>query len=791
MEYLEGETLAQRLLKGPLPLEQVLQFAIEIADALDKAHRKGITHRDLKPGNIMLTKSGTKLLDFGLAKLKQEVAPATPVSQLPTMTNAITGEGTILGTLQYMAPEQVEAKEVDARTDIFSFGAVVYEMATGRKAFEGKTSASVMAKILESDPPSMTSLQPMTPQALDRVIGKCLAKDAEERWQNAHDLMSELKWIAEGGSQTEITAPLVSSHKNRERVAWIAAAVFLFLAVLFAAVHFREVPPPGRLVKFTVTPPEKSEFLFSTLSPDGTRLAFTVSEAGGNRRVWVRQLDSLTAQPLIGTEGALQPFWSPDSRYIAFFVGKQLKKVEASGGPVQLICEAGVSEGGVWSPDGSILFGVSLAGIYRVSASGGQPQPLTELDASRKETRHYWPSLLPDGRHFLYVVTSADPAVQGLWVTSISDPRTKRRLLADLSEAAYSEGYLLFARGGTLMAQPFDANALELRGEAVPVGDSVNYSAIVGYANFSVSQNGTISYMAVTPAWRLTWFDRNGKSLGPFAAGGDYQAVSLSPDQTKVAVDAGSSTDPRYQVYLLDPVRGTTTQLTFGAASGNFPVWSPDGTRIAFGSNRDGVYNIYEKPSMSPGEEIVLLKNNKNNFLMDWSRDGRYLLYGESEDAKSQKEGLWVLPMAGDRKPVRYTAGNFDDREARFSPDGRWVAYSSDESSSRQVYVQSFPAGSGKWQISTEGGSRPRWRADGKELYYLAPGGRLMAVEVKSSATFEPGVPKLLFETWDQGFVCEPTPPRDGHRFVMLAPEEGVAPTPAIVLLNWTAGLKK
>ena len=633
----------------------------------------------------------------------------------------------------------------------------------------------------------MASLQPMTPPALDRAVRKCLAKDAEERWQNAHDLMSELKWIAEGGSQTEITAPLVSSHKNRERVAWISAAVFLFLAVLFAAVHFREVPPPGRLVKFTVTPPEKSEFLFSTLSPDGTRLAFTVSEAGGNRRVWVRQLDSLTAQPLIGTEGALQPFWSPDSRYIAFFVGKQLKKVEASGGPVQLICEAGVSEGGVWSPDGSILFGVSLAGIYRVSASGGQPQPLTELDASRKETRHYWPSLLPDGRHFLYVVTSADPEVQGLWVTSISDPRTKRRLLADLSEAAYSEGYLLFARGGTLMAQPFDANALELRGEAVPVGDSVNYSAIVGYANFSVSQNGTISYMAVTPAWRLTWFDRNGKSLGPFAAGGDYQAVSLSPDQTKVAVDAGSSTDPRYQVYLLDPVRGTTTQLTFGAASGNFPVWSPDGTRIAFGSNRDGVYNIYEKPSMSPGEEIVLLKNNKNNFLMDWSRDGRYLLYG-GEDAYGHKEGLWVPDGGGNTSLFRYTAGIFEDRNAFFlrmavgSPTRRMNL--------PQRWLDShFPPV--PVQISSEGGTPPRWRADGKELYYLAPGGRLMAVEVKSSATFEPGVPKLLFETWIKGFVSEFDVSRDGHRFVMLAPEEGVAPTPAIVLLNWTAGLKK
>ena len=471
MEYLEGETLAQRLVKGSLPMEQVLRYAIEISDALDKAHRKGVTHRDLKPGNIMLTKTGTKLLDFGLAKLKQEVVPANvPLSDLPTAKDPLTAQGTLLGTLQYMAPEQLEGKEVDARTDIFAFGASVYEMATGKRAFEGKSQASLIAKILEIDPPPISSLQPMTPPALDRVVKRCLAKEPEMRWQTASDLCEELKWIAEGGSRTGMPAPVVAQRKIRERVAWAVAVIAVVAALALASPFFRRSSDEPRVLKIAVLPPEKTTFSVRSLpavSPDGRRLAFVLT-AGGKDELWVRDLDSLAARALTGTDGASYPFWSPDSRTIAFFADQKLKKTEVAGGPALTLCDAINGRGGTWNNDGVILFGVFGGSIFRVSAAGGIATALTAPDKASGETDHRVPWFLPDGRHFLYTATNRDPEKVVIYAGDL-DSKNRKLVVAGNSNAVYSPpGYLLFVRERTLMVQPFDVGKLETTGDRGP-----------------------------------------------------------------------------------------------------------------------------------------------------------------------------------------------------------------------------------------------------------------------------------------------------------------------------------
>jgi eukaryotic-like serine/threonine-protein kinase len=804
MEYLEGETLAQRLEKGPLPLEQVLLYAIEIADALDKAHRKGITHRDLKPGNIVLSKMGAKLLDFGLAKLRDETAPApAPVSAFPTAQDPITAAGTILGTLHYMAPEQLEGKQADARTDIFALGAVVYEMATGKKAFEGKSQASVIGKILETDPPPISSLQPMTPPALDRVVKKCLRKDADERWQSARDVTDELKWIAEGGSQSAIPVTTVAQRTFKERVAWAVAAVAVVIAAVAAsAVYFRggtAVAPP---LRFTIGPPEKGSFesfpTFLTLSPDGSKLAFVATGPSGTPQLWIRALDSLTAQPLPGSERATVPFWSADGRFLAFSSEGSLKKMAVSGGPVQTLIAGSLAliTGGTWSQEGVVLFGVfppSRSVIQRVSADGGAATPVTTLDASRQESAHFWPHFLPDGRHFLYFARSARTENNAIYVGSL-DSQDRTLLLKANSNAIYVDpGYLLYHRQGTLMAQPFDAEHIRLTGEPVPIAEGVQVNYTVGKAAFAASQNGVLAYRTGTdgPPRTLVWVSRNGTEQPLASPERAYDYPRVSPDGGRVAVEIGP------QIWLYDLVRDTLTRFTFEEGSVNEnPIWAPDGKRIIFDSSTQAVagqraaWSIFWQMADGSGGLERLATSDYQQTTRSWSSDGQWLTFNQLNP--TTQRDIWVLRLS-DRKAQPFLTTRFNEGAPHLSPDGRWLTYVSDESGGPEIYVQPYPGPGGKWQISTGGGTEPIWSPNGRELFYRS-GTRMMAVDVTTQPAFSPGKPRMLFDRQYMSTQFPGTFPRydvspDGQRFLMVKQSEAL-PTQIDVVQNWISELK-
>ena len=796
MEYIEGETLAQRLAKGPLPLEQVLQYAIEVADALDKAHRKGITHRDLKPSNIMLTKGGTKLLDFGLAKLTQGDKP-NPYSELPTQKDGITAEGAILGTLQYMAPEQVEGREADARTDIFAFGLVVYEMATGKKAFEGKSQASLIAKILETEPAPISMLQPMTPPALDRLVKKCLSKEPDKRWQAASDVCDELKWVAGDGqappSSTSSSPGL--KERPRQKLLWgLGAFAVLAVAVIGGYDYFYRTPAEPRSFRFAVAPPEKHTFpvlantpSFLTISPDGTKLAFVVVDSAEHSMLWVRDLDSQSAQPIPGTDDAQAPFWSPDSRFIAFSDNSSLKKVPVSGGPVQTLASTQALGGGTWNRDGVILFSPSTLGadIMRVSAAGGLPTPLIQLDPQH-ENALTWPTFLPDGKRFLYLARSPAPTSSSINIASL-DSKEIRRLLSLTSVALYAPpGYLLFVRSGTLLAQPFDANRLELRGDAVPFAEGVQFSALNGRAAVAVSDNGILAYRLVPSAGqlRLVFTDRKGAEQQLTAPPHAYRNPRLSPDGQRIAVtiDEGGS-----QEWLLDVNRGTLSRLTFEGSYNGGTAWTPDGKRITFGSDRAGPRNLFWQLADGSGSPERLMTADHTQVASSWSQDGQVLLFETTGPGTGFD--VWAY-QANDRKTWPLLQSRFNEIGPRFSPDGHWFAYASDESGKYEVYVQPYPGPGGKWQISTEGGTEPVWARDG-ELFYRN-GEKMMVVQTVVKPSFSAGTPKVLFEGRYASYQTLPdydvTP--DGQRFLFLKTgDEGRAEISVVV--NWPEELRQ
>ncbi|MDQ5871037.1 MAG: protein kinase [Acidobacteriota bacterium] len=802
MEYLEGETLADRLARGALPLGQVLRHGIEIADALEKAHRQGIVHRDLKPGNVMLTKSGVKLLDFGLAKV---VFPSSSpaVTALPTMTPALTQEGTILGTFQYMAPEQLEGREADSRTDIFAFGAVLYEMATDRKAFAGRSQATLISSIISSDPPDISSLAPGMPPALDRVVRTCLAKEPDDRWQTAHDIAVQLKWIQEGGATATATATAPGRPATAMRLLpWIVAALATaaLLALLVRDWRRSSVRPP--VSRFSILAPDKTMFtppgeLSSSqlaLSPDGRTLAFIANPVGARPLLWLRALGSLTAVPLAGTEDALHPFWSPDSRSLGFFTPTTLKRVEASGGTPQRICEVVAGRGGSWNREGVILFAHSApTPIYRVSDTGGEPETVTDLNAARGEDRHRYPVFLPDGRRFLFWSRSPGREHTGIYVASL-DSREARLVLKSETLAQYSDpGYMLTVQQGMLVAYPFDEKSAQVRGTPIRVAESILTGNPPGFAPFTVAGANVLAYSSpFARSRRLVWFDRSGRKIGTVGEPGDYGTPSLSPDEKRIAVAIREESKNHTDIWLFDSVRGAWSRFTFDPASERAPLWSPDGSRIVFSSGSQGLLDLYEKPAGGSGEPRLIVRSAGDKFPTDWSRDGRYLVYHTF--GGNSFWDLWVAPTDGG-KPFALFSTKYTEVQGQISPDGRWIAYASDESGRFEIYVMQFPEKRGRWQISTAGGTQPWWRGDGKEVFYLGPDQTLMSVAVRVDDSFQAAVPTPLFRANFPApipaFWSNYVATADGQRFLVseLLPE--AAATPVNVVLNWTAGLKK
>jgi Tol biopolymer transport system component/predicted Ser/Thr protein kinase len=804
MEYLDGETLAARLLKGPLPIDQVLQYAIEIADALDKAHRQGITHRDLKPRNIQLTKSGAKLLDFGLAKLRQAAEPAQSFSKRTTAETDITAEGTIVGTLQYMAPEQLEGTETDGRADIFAFGVVVYEMATGKKAFEGKSQASLIAKILASDPPPISSLQPMTPPALDRVVKRCLAKDRDDRWQSANDLTQVLKLIVEGGSQISSLpiAPvrgILSGGRQRALILGLGGLILGAAIASFAVRNLRPAPAPAALpVTRTVInlPPgqqlaglENGPAL--ALSPDGARLAY-VARQGSTQQLYLRVMDSLDSKAIPGTEGAVSPFFSPDGQSLGFFAGGKLMRVSISGGPTLTIGDALNPRGASWGSQGKIAFGLAInSALLQVPDVGGTPQPLTRLE--KGEPGHRWPEFLPGGKAVLFAAganplnfTNAQVAVQSVGASE------RRNLTLGMYPRYARSGHLVYAQGGNLMAVPFDLERLALTGPAVTVVDGVRQSPIDGDAQYSFSGTGTLIYASgglQDPRRKVVWVDRKGAEQVVTAPAHAYRSPRLSPDGRRIAVTIEESED---NIWLYDLTRETLTRLTLQGDLNLLGAWAPDGKRIAFQSNQEGTPNVFWQLADGSGGPERLTTSEYRRSPNSWSPDGQLLAFIEVNPTTGYD--IWVLRLS-DRKAQPFLRTQFNEGAPRFSPDGHWLAYISDESGRYEIYVQPYPGPGGKWQISTEGGTEPVWNPNGRELFYRS-GDKMMAVEIATQHGFTAGKPWMLFQ--DEYVPTPATFPNydvapDGRRFLMLKPTEQTqsAPTQINVVLNWFEELKR
>ncbi len=817
MEMIEGETLIARLQKGPLSQADLLRYSTEIADALDKAHKHGIVHRDLKPGNIMLTKSGAKLLDFGLAKLRAEEKNVPEVSTLPTEQRDLTKEGMVLGTFQYMAPEQLEGREADARTDIFSFGAVMYEMATGKKAFEGKSQASLIAAILKEDPKPISEIQPLTPPILERRVKICLAKDPEDRWQSAHDISNQLRWISESsGSQTIISSSMAAPKSTRRPnpLGWIVAGALALALVagsfwtwtrfnkkptgVTSEVRFWIPPAPGASVAGPVT--GNPDF---AISPDGTKLVFSVTDpSSGKNQLWLRPLGSLAGQPIAGTEGAQLSIWSPNGQEIAFYADKKLKKVSLPGGSPQTICDIPDGMvGGAWLADDTIVLGLDKAGLGRVSASGGKVQPLTTLNRAREERAHSYPAFLPDGRHFLYICDSDKAEERAIYMGSL-DSKDVVRILNARHKVNYVEpGYILFIRGISLMAQRLQVDPPRLVGEPIQVADEVSVNAVVNDAPFTASLNGTILYRSgdKLAKTQLAWFDRKGKLLGALGPVQSDISVRLSPDGTRAAIASSTGTafrsatgEASVNIWVLDLARGVRTRVTLEPTiSDENPTWSPDGRFLAFASHRaEDRAEIYEKASSGVGhDKLMLVGGTQNEHPIDWSKDGKYLLLhgiGNQTDLYSLS-----LSDAGS-KPVPFVSTSADDAQGQFSPDNKWVAYTSSQSGRNEVYVQPFSSGDGKWQISSAGGSEPRWRGDGKELFYLTPDGVMMSVSVNSEAGFEATPPVVLFKTatiptalGDWGGAAQYDVTKDGSRFLINTVVVPSIPPNLYVIVNW------
>ena len=800
MELVPGDTLQQRVKRdGAVPIEEALAIAKQIAEALEAAHEKGIIHRDLKPANVKVTPEGkVKVLDFGLAKAFAGDAGKEDMGNSPTLSMAATMQGVILGTAAYMSPEQAKGKALTKATDIWAFGCVLYEMLSGHMAFEGDDVTEILAAVVRAEP-DWSRLPEGTAQTIRLLLRRCLRKDRRQRFQDATDVRIEIEEALSGVSLSAPAVPAPSAIQDRRLpLVWIAFSCALLIALAtLSFVHFRETPPQPNVARFQIPLPEKSLGAIFQLSPNGKVLAFSTS-VGGRRQLWLRPIDSLTAQPVPETEGATYPFWSPDSSTIAFFVPGKLKKFPLSGGPSQTICDAADGRGGTWNSDGVIVFSPGLgSALQRVSAAGGTPAEVTKLAV--KDELHRYPFFLPDNKHFLYLVDLGTPQTSGINIGSL-DGTPPVRILPDSSNAIYApadasggSGLLLFRREGTLMGASFDPRRLQITGEVFPIAEGVGTSGNTSFASFSVSENGILLYgngLLMAKGDEFVWIDRTGKHLGNIGQPGRMSSGTISPDEKRIVFSLFNQAGDASDLWLLDVARGVLSRSTFRPKTSADGIWSPDGKMIAFQSDN---LEIYRKPTDGTGKEELLLTGGLNNRTLDWSQDGKFIVYETT--GSTTGTDLWLLPLDGDHKPIPYLQTPFNESDAQFSPDGKWMAYASNESGQPQVYVQSIPANGAKWQISPSGGVQPRWRRDGKELFYISADQKLMAVPVKNGAVFEAGTPEPLcdmdpvFPPLQGRFAYQPT--ADGKRFLVVEVVGGNAALPINVVVNWQAGLKK
>ena len=796
MEYLEGETLADRLLKGPLPLDQVWKYGIEICEGLEKAHRSGVIHRDLKPGNIMLTKGGAKLMDFGLAK---PVMPASPPSSgltqtLATPQHPLTTEGMVVGTFQYMAPEQLEGKEADARSDIFALGAVLYEMVTGKRAFGGKTTASTIAAILAADPAPMSSAQPMSPAPLEATVRSCLAKDPEERLQSAHDVKLQLKWIKENISAARPGEP-AAKDAGTSRAGWLIAGIMALTLLGVAAFWWIGSHEKPAALYFNSTIPFPAASL--ALSPDGKTLALVgYSDPANKNVIWLHRVGSLAANVLPGTEGASYPFWSPDGRSLGFFAEGKLKTIDVGGGrSPQVLADAPFGRGGSWSKDGVILFTPDAwNGLFRIPSSGGTPVQVTTPDHAQMQVSHRWPVFLPDGRHFLFLACNFSGRLdRNVILTGALDSKELHALTTASTNVGYVDpGYLIYWRDNALVAQPFDLASFALKGEPHVVSDAALYFPQTNFAVFAVARDTLVAQTAAGKGVgksQMQWFDRHGKQVGFVGPPDQVANPKLSPDGKRVAVDQTDTDGRHVNIWIRDLASDTSSRIGYGSGLEQVTVWSPDAKQVIYTSNEKLFFSIYAKNADGSGTaQNVLDFEVPFQGPWDWSRDGKYLLVRKNNE-------LWYLNIP-EHKTFPLLQTPYLVRNAQFSPDGKFVAYASAETGKWEVYVSPFPAFDSKWQVSRGGGEEPRWRGDGKELFYLALDGNLMAEDVKVSSGFEVGSPNLLFQTHPRQpisamdfFTYDVT--NDGQRFLVNAKVESTNAAPLSVILNWQSEMEK
>jgi len=799
MEYLEGETLEQRLEKGPLPLDKAVEIGMQICHALDRAHVQGIVHRDLKPSNVMLTKVGAKLLDFGLAKTQTRVVPHEKNSSLVSTLQDV-GDFKLVGTPQYMSPEQLRGQEPDVRTDIFALGEILYEMVTGAKTFQGKSQMSLLAAILENEPKPISEISRKVPPAFEHLVKTCLAKDPEKRWQSACDISLHLAWIkklVEHGSTGIDTSP----HSARR---WLAGGVLvllvLFVAIAvgtFAALKTGTTSPSKSVTQFFVRPPEQRTFPafraginggnLPALSPDGHKLVVALSEPSGQSMLWLQRLDSTNAQPLAGTDEAAFPFWSPDSSSIGFFSEGKLKKVPEAGGSVQVICDAPSPRGGTWNKQGVILFASGRNAIYKVAAAGGDPVPALKLDEAHGETSHRWPYFLPDDQHFVYWSPGTGSNHSEIHLASLGSFDNKLLFLTDSNAVYDSSGYLIFIRQNKLLAQPFDMSHLQLRGDSVQIADEIAYSPDGTLGEFSVSDTGILAYRkGGTSQTQLAWYGRDGKQIGEtVAAGKEYLQVNLSPDNKQAVAHVSNGMDHTPELWLIDLLRGVPSRFTFGSSDSD-PIWSPNGDRVVFTSRRKLQANLFWKALNGNGTEDLLLDAGAMTTASDWSKDGKYIAYLSGPEPGRQDIYALKLP---DKQTIPVLKSKFNKDGVRFSPDGRWIAFHSNPTGIMEVYVTTFPASESDkvWQISNGGGAQSRWRSDGRELFYLTLDGKLMSVDIAGGNELNPGVAKMLFRSRVpvQHQIDQYAVSADGHRFLMIIPTGNPESVPITVVLNW------